>query len=123
LKAFAGATLPRSTRQVRAFIAPGIRPRLRKRFGTDRAVSRGSNIHKPDVVARKLDVAKQKDFIESYDKLLSYEAVLFVDAVHPTAARPVGCWAPKQEKPAIEQTSGRERIIHGAINLRPGRPR
>jgi hypothetical protein len=42
--------------------------------------------------------------------------------VHPThAARPVGCWAPKQEKLAIEQTSGRERInIHGAINLETG---
>jgi len=27
------------------------------------------------------------------------EAVLFADAVHPThAARPVGCWAPEQEK-------------------------
>jgi hypothetical protein len=27
------------------------------------------------------------------------EAVLFADAVHPThAARPAGCWAPKQEK-------------------------
>jgi hypothetical protein len=38
------------------------------------------------------------------------EAVLFADAVHPThAARPAGCWAPKQEKLAIEQTSGRDR--------------
>jgi hypothetical protein len=38
------------------------------------------------------------------------EVVLFADAVHPThAARPVGCWALKQDKLAIEQTSGRER--------------
>ncbi len=53
------------------------------------------------------------------------EAVLFVDAVHPThAARPVGCWAPKQEKLAIEQTSGRQRInIHGAIDLETGQTR
>jgi hypothetical protein len=53
------------------------------------------------------------------------EAALFVDAVHPThAARPVGCWAPKQDKLAIEQTSGRERIdIHGAINLETGQTR
>src|ERR1019366_8275333 len=48
----------------------------------------------------------------SYDNLLNSladnEAVLFVDAVHPThAARPAGCWAPSQEKLAIEQTSGR----------------
>jgi len=53
------------------------------------------------------------------------EAVLFADAVHPThAARPVGCWAPKQDKLAIEQTSGRQRInIHGAIDLETGKTR
>ena len=48
-----------------------------------------------------------------------------MDAVHPThAARPVGCWAPKEETLAIEQTSGRQRInIHGAIDLETGRTR
>jgi hypothetical protein len=84
----------------------------------------GLECHKPDVVARKLDVAKQKDSIESYDKLLNYEAVPFVDAVHATHAARLGYWAPKQEKPAIEQTSGRERInIGGAINLETGQTR
>ena len=82
--------------------------------------------HKPNVIPRKLDEDKQKAFIEDYDKILNSlgndEVVLFADAVHPThAARPVGCWAPKQDKLAIEQTSGRERInIHGAINLESG---
>ena len=72
---------------------------------------------------------KQKAFIEGYEKLLNSlgddEAVLFADAVHPThAARPVGCWAPSQEKLAIEQTSGRQRInIHGAIDLETGQTR
>ena len=44
---------------------------------------------------------------------------------HPThAARPAGCWAPKGEKLAIEQTSGRQRInIHGAIDLETGQTR
>jgi len=53
------------------------------------------------------------------------EAVLFVDAVHPThAARPVGCWAPKEENLAIEQTGGRQRIdIQGAIDLEIGQTR
>jgi hypothetical protein len=55
----------------------------------------GLEYHKPDVIPRKLDVEKQKAFIESYDNLLNSlpdnEAVLFADAVHPThAARPVG---------------------------------
>jgi transposase len=130
LKAFVGATLPRSTRQVGAFIAREFGLVYESRSGLIALLHRlGLEYHKPDVVARKLDVAKQKDFIEGYDKLLNSlgddEAVLFVDAVHPThAARPVGCWAPKQEKLAIEQTSGRERInIHGAINLETGQTR
>jgi hypothetical protein len=76
----------------------------------------GLEYQKPNVISRKLNVAKQKDFIESHDKLLNSlgndEAVLFVDAVHPThAARPVGCWAPKQEKLAIEQASGDFRVV------------
>jgi transposase len=85
--------------------------------------------HKPSVIPRKLDKDKQKAFIESYDNLLNSladnEAVLFADAVHPThAARPAGCWAPSQEKLAIEQTSGRQRInIHGAIDLQTGQTR
>ena len=85
--------------------------------------------HKPNVIPRKLDEEKQKAFIEGDEKLLNSlgddEAVLFADAVHPThAARPVGCWAPSQEKLAIEQTSGRQRInIHGAIDLETGQTR
>ena len=36
----------------------------------------------------------------------------------------MGCWAPKEQKLAIEQTSGRERInIHGAIDLETGQTR
>ena len=89
----------------------------------------GLEYHKPNVIPRKLDEEKQKAFIEGYEKLLNSlgndEAVLFADAVHPThAARPVGCWAPSQEKLAIEQTSGRQRInIHGAIDLETGQTR
>jgi transposase len=53
------------------------------------------------------------------------EAVLFADAVHPThATRPAGCWAPRGDKLAIEQTSGRQRInIHGAVDLETGQTR
>jgi transposase len=101
LKAFVGATLPRSTRQVGAFIAREFGLVYESRSGLIALLHRlGLEYHKPDVVARKLDVAKQKDFIEGYDKLSNFlgddEAALFVDAVHPThPARPVGCWAPK----------------------------
>jgi transposase len=130
LKAFVGATLPRSTRQVGAFIEREFGLVYESRSGLIALLHRlGLEYHKPNVIARKLDVAEQKAFIESHDKLLNSlcndEAVLYVDAVHPThAARPVGCWASKQEKLVIEQTSGRERInIHGAINLETGQTR
>ena len=130
LKAFVGATLPRSTRQVGAWIEQEFGLVYESRSGLIALLHRlGLEYHKPNVIARKLDVAKQKAFIESYEKLLNSlgdnEAVLFADAVHPThAARPVGCWAPKQDKLAIEQTSGRQRInIHGAIDLRTGQTR
>ncbi|CAK0779879.1 hypothetical protein CCP2SC5_990006 [Azospirillaceae bacterium] len=82
---------------------------------------------KPQSVSSKLNVEKQKTFIESYQELQKTlqdnEVVMFVDAVHPThKARPVGCWAPKESKIAIDQTSGRERLhIHGAVNLETGK--
>ena len=75
----------------------------------------------------KVPLKKQQAFIETYENVLNSlgpdEAVLFVDAVHPThAARPVGCWAPAKEHLAIEQTSGRQRLnIHGAIDLETGK--
>ena len=84
---------------------------------------------KPQVLPRKLDPAKQQAFIEAYDNLLNTlgddEAVLFADAVHPThEVRPAGCWAPRDAKVALEQTSGRQRLnIHGAIDLETGATR
>jgi len=130
LKAFVSATLPRSTRQVGAFIEREFGLVYESRSGLIALLHRlGLEYHKPDVIPRKIDKEKQKEFIEGYEKLLNSladnEAVLFADAVHPThAARPAGCWAPAQEKLAIEQTSGRQRInIHGAIDLETGQTR
>jgi len=130
LKAWVGAALPRSTRQIGAWIEKEFGLVYESRSGLIALLHRlGLEYHKPSVIARKLDEDKQKAFIASYEKLLNSlgdnEAVLFADAVHPThAARPAGCWAPSQEKLAIEQTSGRQRInIHGAIDLATGQTR
>ena len=130
LKAWVGAALPRSTRQIGAWIEKEFGLVYESHSGLIALLHRlGLEYHKPDAIPRKLDEAKQKAFIESYDNLLNSladnEAVLFADAVHPThAARPAGCWAPSQEKLAIEQTSGRQRInIHGAIDLETGQTR
>ena len=130
LKAFVSVTLPRSTRQVGAWIEREFGLVYESRSGLIALLHRLElEYHKPTVIARKLDEDKQTAFIASYEKLLNSladnEAVLFADAVHPThAARPAGCWAPKQETLAIEQTSGRQRInIHGAIDLATGQTR
>jgi transposase len=130
LRVWIAAALPRSTRQIGAWIETEFGLVYESRSGLIALLHRlGLEYHKPEVIPRKLDVAKQTAFIESYDNLLNSlpdnEAVLFVDAVHPThAARPVGCWAPQHEKLAIEQNSGRQRInIHGAVNLETGQTR
>ncbi|MCW5698771.1 MAG: IS630 family transposase [Rhodospirillales bacterium] len=89
----------------------------------------GLEYRKPKAVSSKLDEAEQQDFIKDYNALLNGlgddEAVMFADAVHPThGARPVGCWAPKETKVAVDQTSGRQRLnIHGAIDLETGKTR
>ena len=130
LKAWVATALPRTTRQVGAWIENESGIISEGRSGLIALLHRlGLEYHKPNVIPRKLDEEKQKAFIEGYEKLLNSlgddEAVLFADAVHPThAARPVGCWAPSREKLAIEQTSGRQRInIHGAIDLETGQTR
>jgi len=130
LKAWATATLPRSTRRVGAWIKKEFGLVYESRSGLVALLHRlGLEYHKPEVIPRNLDEEKQAAFIAGYEKLLNAlpddEVVLFADAVHPThAARPVGCWAPKEQNLAIEQTSGRERInIHGAIDLETGQTR
>jgi len=130
LKAWVASALPRSTRQVGAWIKREFGLVYESRSGLIALLHRlGLEYHKPEVIPRKLDEAQQKAFIASYEKPLNSlgddEVVLFADAVHPThAARPVGCWAPKEQNLAIEQTSGRERInIHGAVDLETGQTR
>ena len=130
LRAWVGETLPRTTRQVGAWIERELGIVYQSRSGLIALLHRlGMEHRKPQAVSRKLDEAKQEAFIETYDALLNRlpgdEAVMFADAVHPThAARPVGCWAPKGTKVAVDQTSGRQRMnLHGAIDLETGKTR
>ncbi|MCP4245018.1 MAG: IS630 family transposase [bacterium] len=130
LKAWVGETLPRTTRHIGAWIEREFGIVYQSRSGLIALLHRlGMEHRKPQAVSSKLDEAKQKAFIEAYEALLNGlgddEAVMFADAVHPThAARPMGCWAPKETKVAIDQTSGRQRLnIHGAIDLETGKTR
>ena len=128
LIAWVAVSLPHSTRQVGAHIEKEFGVVYESRSGLIALLHRlGLEYSKPETIGRKLDAEKQKAFIEAYETLLNSlgpdEAVLFMDAVHPThAARPVGCWAPAKENLAIEQTSGRQRLnVHGAIDLETGK--
>ena len=127
LKAWIAETLPRSTRQVGAWIANEFGIEYQTRSGLIALLHRlGMEHRKPKAISRKLDPAKQAAFIKGYEALMNQlsadEAVIFADAVHPThAVRPVGCWAPKETPVAVEQSSGRDRLnIHGAIDLETG---
>jgi transposase len=130
LKAWITEMLPRTTREVGAWIEKEFSIEYESRCGLVALLHRlGMEHRKPKTVSRKLDPEKQAAFIKAYEELLnnleSDEAVLFADAVHPThAVRPVGCWAPKETPIAVEQTSGRQRLnIHGAIDLETGQTR
>jgi len=127
LKAWIAETLPRSTREVGAWIAAECGIEYQTRSGLIALLHRlGMEHRKPKTISRKLDPAKQVAFIKTYEALMNQlpadEAVIFADAVHPThAVRPVGCWAPKEVPVAVEQSSGRDRLnIHGAIDLETG---
>jgi len=120
------AHCPRSTRKIGAW--------LKQTFGLSYSRSGliallhrlGFSYRKPKAMPRGLDDAKQQAFIDEYENLLNTmgadEAVVFVDAVHPThQVRPAGCWAREDVVVAVEQTTGRDRLnIHGAINLETG---
>ena len=127
LVAWVRTTSPRSTRQIGAWISAELGVEYDSRSGLVALLHRlGLEYRKPEVIPRHLDENKQRALIALYENLLNSlspdEAVVFVDAVHPThAARAAGCWAAKDETLAIEQTTGRQRLnIHGAIDLETG---
>jgi transposase len=97
LKAWIAAALPRSIREVRAWIAPECGIEYQTRSGLIALLHRiGMEHHKPKGISRKLDPAKQAAFIKGYEsvknQLCADEGMVFADVAHPTlAVRPVGC--------------------------------
>jgi len=120
-------TLPRTTREVGAYIEACFGIIYDSRSGLVALLHRlGFEHRKPKMVPSKMDPDKQRRFITFYEKLLNGleadEMVMFADAVHPVyGAHPVGCWTPKGVAVAVEQTTGREHVnIQGAIDLETG---
>jgi transposase len=127
LKAWVTQALPRSTRQVGAWIQTNFGVSYASRSGLIELLHRlGFVHHRPQAISSKMDPAKQRRFIAEYASLLNHlqadEMVMFSDAVHPVhGAQPVGCWALATMPVAVEQTTGREHLnIQGAIDLETG---
>jgi len=127
LQEWVSQTLPRTTREVGAYIKTKFGVTYDSRSGLVALLHRlGFEHRKPKRVPSKMDPEKQRRFIAFYEKLLNSldadELVMFADAVHPTyGAQPVGCWTPKDVAVAVEQTTGREHVnIQGAIDLETG---
>jgi transposase len=127
LKAWVSRTLPRSTREVGAFIEQRFGVSFASRSGLIALLHRLDFVHRrPMALSSKMDPHKQRAFIATYESLLNQlpadEMVMFADAVHPVhGAQPVGCWAPRDVALAVEQTTGRDHLnIHGAVDLESG---
>ena len=120
-KAWVAAALPRTTREVGAWIERVFGVPYESRSGLIKLPHRlGVEHRKPKAISRKLDRTKQEAFIKAFaalsNQLSADEAAIFADAV-----RPVGCPAPRDVPVAVEQSSGRQRLnIHGAIGLETG---
>jgi transposase len=127
LKQWVSDTLPRTTREIGAYIEASFSIRYESRSGLVTLLHRlGFEHRKLKAVPSRMDPDKQRRFIALYEKLLNRleadELVMFSDAVHPVyGAQPVGCWTPKNMAVAVEQTTGREHMnIQGAIDLETG---
>jgi transposase len=127
LAAWVTATLPRSTRDVGAFIERQFGVSFASRSGLVTMLHRLGFVHrKPIAMSSRMDPHKQRAFIDAYENLLNHlphdEMVMFADAVHPVyGAQPVGCWVLPDVALAVEQTTGREHLnIQGAVDLESG---
>ena len=126
LRAWATRVLPRSTTEVGQFIM--------ERFGVDygrsgliKLMNRiGFDWRKPESAPDRIDAETQQKFIDAHEDLRNSlgpdEAVVYVDAVHPThQAKPSGRWLPRGQRCALPAASGRDRLnLHGAIDLETG---
>lgn len=83
----------------------------------------GFSYKKPKGVPHKFDSEKQDKFIEEYEglkaELAEDEAIVFIDAVHPTQATKVSCgWIRKGTDKPVETTGSRTRLnLVGGIEL------
>ena len=111
MRAWATEALPTSTTEIGQFIL--------ERFGLDytrsgliKLMNRiGFDWKKPESVPGKIDVETEQKFIDAHEDLRNSlgpdEAVVYVDAVHPTnQSKPAGRWLPRGQRCALATASG-----------------
>jgi transposase len=127
LRDWATRVLPTSTTEIGQFILERFGPDY-GRSGVIKLMNRmGFDWRKPESVPDRIDPETQQKFIDAHEDLRNSlgpdEAVVYVDAVHPThQAKPAGRWMPRGQRCALPAASGRDRLnLHGAIDLETGR--
>jgi transposase len=126
LRAWAMKVLPTSTTEVGQFVKERFEFDY-TRSGLIKLMDRiGFDWQKPEAVPGRIDAEAQRKFIAAHEELRNSlgpdEAVVYVDAVHPThQTRFAGRWLPRGQRCAIATASGRDRLnLHGAIDLETG---
>ena len=130
LKAWVGATLPALDASHRRLDRQGIWPCLRKPLGADRAAaSPGARISQAGSHLAQARPQNAEGVYRELRRPVEFQGrrrgrdIRGRGASHPRGAAR-GLLGPSEQKLAIEQTSGRERInIHGAIDLETGQTR
>lgn len=114
---------PRDTNEVRAWLLEAFGVEY-SRPGAIKLMHRlGFEWVKPERLPKQADREAQEAFIKSYESLMNGlrpdEKVVFADAVHPEhQSRPAHGWFHKGDRPAVQATTGRQRMnIHGALDL------
>jgi len=126
LRAWATEVLPTSTTEIGQFVKERFEFEY-TRSGLIKLMNRiGFGWKKPKAMPGKIDAEAQRNFIAAHEDLRNClrpdEAIVYVDAVHPThQTQFAGRWLPRGQRCAIATASGRDRLnLHGAIDLETG---
>ena len=117
---------PHNAAEIRAYILAKYGQNYSTSGATKFMKRPGFAYRKPIEFATQADEAKQRDFIERYERkknsLHPSKIIMFLDAVHPEyQSRAAHGWFQKGQKVAIKTTSGRKRLnLHAAFNLENG---
>lgn len=111
-------------KDIQAYVEETFRKRLGISTLYEWLKSHDFSFKKPKLVPKNVDPAKQREFIDFYEKLMNEaslegDPVLFGDSVHPSQqTRPSYGWIKRGKDKPIETTGARKRVnLMGVLNL------